>query len=73
MPDLEYQTHHNDEQQDGKEKGVRGPVNNLDPNLKPGDKQAANYLIHRMMWDGQEKVDQRDVKIGEDGSLKIRD
>ncbi|HMM19775.1 MAG TPA: hypothetical protein PKA10_03475 [Selenomonadales bacterium] len=71
MPDLEYQTHHSDQQADAKEQGVADPMGNLDPNLKPGDKQVANYLIHRMIWDGQEKAG--NVVIDEDGTMKIRE
>ena len=44
-----------------------------DDSLKPGDKRTVNYLVHRMIWDQQEKLDLDDRAISKDGTMEIQD
>jgi len=58
----------------GKEAGLDYTVNNtLLASLKSGDKRTANYLIHRMLWDQQEKLDLDDIAISQDGTMEVQD
>lgn len=44
-----------------------------DASLKPGDKRTVNYLVHRMIWDQQEKLDLDDRAISKDGTMEVQD
>jgi hypothetical protein len=44
-----------------------------DSSLKPGDKRTVNYLVHRMIWDQQEKIDIDDRAISKDGTMEVQD
>lgn len=44
-----------------------------DSSLKPGDKRTVNYLVHRMVWDQQEKIDLDDRAISKDGTMEVQD
>ncbi len=44
-----------------------------DDSLKPGDKRTVNYLVHRMIWDQQEKLDLDDRAISKDGTMEVQD
>jgi hypothetical protein len=58
----------------GKEAGLDYTVNHsLAESLKVGDKRTANYLIHRMLWDQQEKLDLDDIATSQDGTMEVQD
>lgn len=58
----------------GKEAGLDYTVNHsLAQSLKSGDKRTANYLIHRMLWDQQEKLDLDDIATSQDGTMEVQD
>lgn len=58
----------------GFEDGLDYTVNeSADSSLKPGDKRTVNYLVHRMVWDQQEKVDLDDRAISKDGTMEVQD
>jgi len=44
-----------------------------DSSLKPGDKRTVNYLVHRMIWDQQEKLDIDDRAVSKDGTMEVQD
>lgn len=56
------------------EPGLDYTVNHgLDANLQPSTKATANYLIHRMLWDQQDKVDNDDVAVSKQGTMEVQD
>lgn len=58
----------------GFEDGLDYTVNeSTDSSLKPGDKRTVNYLVHRMIWDQQEKLDVDDRAISKDGTMEVQD
>lgn len=72
MPDIE--NHHTDDQSMGKEAGLDYTVNSsTDRFLQLGDKRTVNYLVHRMLWDQQEKVDLDDLIVSSHGTMEVQD
>lgn len=56
------------------EPGLDYTVNHgLDANLQPSTKATANYLIHRMLWDQQDKLDNDDVAVSKQGTMEVQD
>lgn len=66
--------HHSDSQAIGKEDALDYTVNkSTDKSLKSGNLRTVNYLVHRMLWDRQEKIDLDDLDLGAAGTVDVED
>lgn len=73
MPDPERPSHHADNHPDGKEAGLDYTVNSADKSLSAENRRTVNYLVHRMLWDQQEKIGLDDLSVSAEGGLDVRD
>ncbi len=65
--------HHNNSQAYGKEAGVNYANASADQSLKAANLRTVNYLVHRMLWEQQEKIDLDDLGWGPDGNMRVED
>jgi hypothetical protein len=65
--------HHTDEQDLGKEAGVNYPVDSAAQSLKSANMRTVNYLVHRMLWEQQEKIDLDDIGWKRGGIVGVED
>jgi hypothetical protein len=65
--------HHNDAQPMGKEAGVNYAVGGAAPSLKSANARTVNYLVHRMLWEQQEKIDLDDLEMRTEGIMSVED
>ncbi len=72
MADMEKNNHHTDDQPMGKEAGLDYTVNVATGDLNNTNKRTVNYLVHRMLWDQQEKIDLDDLTISKN-SIELKD
>lgn len=73
MINQENPNHHSDNQPIGKEAGLDYTVYAPTKPLKAGNQQTINYLVHRMLWDQQDKIDLDDLDIGTAGTVDVED
>ncbi|MDR7868589.1 MAG: hypothetical protein RIN56_17460 [Sporomusaceae bacterium] len=65
--------HHSDSQAMGKEAGLNYTVNSAAPSLRSGNMRTVNYLVHRMLWEQQEKIDLDDLEMRTEGIMSVED
>ncbi len=65
--------HHTDSQSLGKEAGLNYPNATVDLSLQEANRRTVNYLVHRMLWEQQEKIDLDDLGWGPSGNMKVED
>ena len=73
MFDAENPNHHTDSSPTGKEAGLDYTANTApDPSLRSANQRTINYLVHRMLWDQQEKIDLDDLDLSR-GTIRVED
>lgn len=65
--------HHSDSQAMGKEAGLGYAVGGASPSLKSANMRTVNYLVHRMLWEQQEKIDLDDLEMRTAGIMAVED
>ena len=65
--------HHTDSQDLGKEAGLNYTTDSADESLTNANKRVVNYLVHRMLWEQQEKIDLDDLGWGPSGNMRVED